>query len=269
MSKIICISNHKGGVGKTTSTLNIGATLAKLKFKILLVDLDPQANLSASLGIRNSETSTVYEALTGKQKLSPINILENLDLIPSTNDLSGAELELSAEAGREFILKELLEPIVHRYDYLMLDCPPSLGLLTLNCLVAADYVIIPVEAEYLALEGLATLSEVIKKVQKRLNKNLKLNSVFVTKYDSRKILCREVFKKTKQYFADKVLNTPIRSNVALAEAPSKGVDIFRYAPKSNGAKDYLALAKELHDNICLQSNIDNLGNTKNEGNKII
>lgn len=264
MSKIICMSNHKGGVGKTTSTLNIGATLARLKLKVLLIDLDPQANLSASLGIRNPDTGTIYEALTSKRKLSPINILENLDLVPSTSDLSGAELELSSEAGREFILKELLEPVAHKYDYLIIDCPPSLGLLTLNCLVAADYVIIPVEAEYLALEGLATLSEVIKKVQKRLNKNLKLSSVFITKYDSRKILCREVFAKTKQYFADKVLKTAIRSNVALAEAPSKGLDIFRYDSKSNGAKDYLALGKELHDNFCLQSNMSNTWNKESE-----
>lgn len=244
MSKIISISNHKGGVGKTTSAINIGAGLNRLGKKILLLDLDPQANLSQSLGLIEPE-KTIYGALKGEYSLQPIQILKGLDVIPSTLDLSGAEVELSGEAGREYILKELLEPLRSSYDYIIIDSPPSLGLLTINSFTASDEVLIPLQAQYLALQGLAKLTEVIDKIQKRLNKGLKVGGVFVTQYDSRKVLNRDVVSTIEAHFKDIVFKTIIRDNIALAEAPAQGLDIFRYNAKSKGAEDYLSLSKEI------------------------
>ena len=244
MSKVISISNHKGGVGKTTSTINIGAGLNMLGKTVLLIDLDPQANLSQSLGLVEPER-TIYGALRGEYKLQPIEILKGLDVIPSTLDLSGAEVEMSGEAGREYILRELLEPIRASYDYILIDSPPSLGLLTLNSFVASDIVLIPLQAQYLALQGLSKLLEVIDKIKKRLNKDLRVGGVFVTQYDSRKVLNRDVVATIEAHFKDEVFKTKIRDNIALAEAPAQGVDIFRYNPKSTGAEDYLCLSKEI------------------------
>ena len=247
MSKVISISNHKGGVGKTTSALNIGAGLNKLGKKVLLIDLDPQANLSQSLGIIEHEKN-IYGAIRGEYKLQPINIIKGLDLIPSTLDLSGAEVELSGEAGREYILKELIDPIKKQYDYVIIDSPPSLGLLTINSFTASDEVLIPLQAQYLAIQGLTKLVEVIDKIKKRLNKSLKVGGVFITQYDNRKVLNRDVVTTIKSHFKNEVFKTKIRDNVALAEAPTQGVDIFRYQPKSKGAEDYLALCKEIIKN---------------------
>jgi len=244
MSKVISISNHKGGVGKTTSALNIGAGLNKLGKKVLLIDLDPQANLSQSLGIIDQEKN-IYGAIRGEYKLQPINIIKGLDLIPSTLDLSGAEVELSGEAGREYILKELIDPIKKQYDYVIIDSPPSLGLLTINSFTASDEVLIPLQAQYLAIQGLTKLVEVIDKIKKRLNKSLKVGGVFITQYDNRKVLNRDVVTTIKSHFKNEVFKTKIRDNVALAEAPTQGVDIFRYQPKSKGAEDYLALCREI------------------------
>ena len=244
MSKIIAISNHKGGVGKTTSAINIGAGLNKLGKKILLIDLDPQANLSQSLGIIEPER-TIYGALRGLHGLEPINILPGLDLIPSTLDLSGAEIELSGEAGREFILRELLEPIKSKYSYILIDSPPSLGLLTINAFTASDLVFIPLQAQYLALQGLTKLVEVVDKIKKRLNPSLKIGGVFITQYDNRKVLNRDVAEAIKNHFPKEIFSTHIRDNIALAEAPAQGLDIFRYNPKSHGAEDYLSLSKEI------------------------
>ena len=244
MSKVISISNHKGGVGKTTSALNIGAGLNKLGKKVLLIDLDPQANLSQSLGIIEHEKN-IYGAIRGEYKLQPINIIKGLDLIPSTLDLSGAEVELSGEAGREYILKELIDPIKKQYDYVIIDSPPSLGLLTINSFTASDEVFIPLQAQYLAIQGLTKLVEVIDKIKKRLNKSLKVGGVFITQYDNRKVLNRDVVTTIKSHFKNEVFKTKIRDNVALAEAPTQGVDIFRYQPKSKGAEDYLALCREI------------------------
>jgi len=244
MSKVISISNHKGGVGKTTSALNIGAGLNKLGKKVLLIDLDPQANLSQSLGIIEHEKN-IYGAIRGEYKLQPINIIKGLDLIPSTLDLSGAEVELSGEAGREYILKELIDPIKKHYDYVIIDSPPSLGLLTINSFTASDEVLIPLQAQYLAIQGLTKLVEVIDKIKKRLNKSLKVGGVFITQYDNRKVLNRDVVTTIKSHFKNEVFKTKIRDNVALAEAPTQGVDIFRYQPKSKGAEDYLALCREI------------------------
>ena len=244
MSKVISISNHKGGVGKTTSAINIGAGLNKLKKSVLLIDLDPQANLSQSLGVIEPER-TIYGALRGDYKLEPIEILKGLDLIPSTLDLSGAEVEMSGEAGREYILREIIEPIRSSYDFILIDSPPSLGLLTINSFTASDEILIPLQAQYLALQGLTKLIEVVDKIKKRLNKDLKLGGVFITQYDSRKVLNRDVVAIIEAHFKDEVFKTKVRDNIALAEAPSQGLDIFRYSPKSYGAEDYLSLSKEI------------------------
>jgi chromosome partitioning protein len=244
MSKVISISNHKGGVGKTTSAINIGAGLNLLKKKVLLIDLDPQANLTQSLGLINQERN-IYGALKGEYKLEPIEILKGLDIIPSTLDLSGAEIELSSEPGREYILKELIEPLRSSYDFIIIDSPPSLGLLTINSFTASDEILIPLQAQYLALQGLAKLVEVVDKIKGRLNKGLKVGGVFITQYDNRKVLNRDVVETIQAHFKDEVFNTKIRDNIALAEAPAQGLDIFRYNSKTYGAEDYLALSKEI------------------------
>lgn len=259
MSKVISISNHKGGVGKTTSTINIGAALHKLGKKVLLIDLDPQANLSQSLGLIDQEKN-IYGAIRGEYNLTPIQVLKGWDLIPSTLDLSGAEIELSGEAGREYVLRELIEPLRASYDFILIDSPPSLGLLTINSFTASDEIIIPLQAQFLALQGLTKLMEVIEKIKKRLNKELEIGGVIVTQYDSRKVLNRDVVDTIKTHFKEKVFSTMIRDNVALAEAPAQGLDIFRYNPKSYGAEDYLAITKELLRNNSKQI----LPNNKNK-----
>lgn len=238
MTKIITLANFKGGVGKTTSTINIGAGLANKKKKTLLIDLDPQFNLTQSLGVQEPQSS-IYEALTGKEELKIIEITNKLDLIPSTLDLIKAEIELSSEFKREYILDKLLGPIKENYDFILIDCPPSLGLLTLNSFVASDLIFIPIEAEYLSLKGYSILREAISKV------GLEIDKVFITKYDSRKILNRDVVKSIKDNLDGKVFKTIIRDNIALAEAPACGVDIFRYNKNSPGAEDYLNLCKEI------------------------
>jgi chromosome partitioning protein len=246
LRKVICLSNHKGGVAKTCSAANIGAGLSRLGKKCLLIDLDPQANLSLSFGIRDSE-KTIYGALQGAYGLKEaiIAVDEKLDMISSTLDLSGVEIELSSEAGREVILKELIDPLKKNYDYIILDCPPSLGLLTINALTASQDVFIPLQAQFLALQGLAKLTDVIEKIKKRLNKELEIGGVVITQYDHRKVLNRDVAGTIQEHFGDRVFKTVIRENVALAEAPSSGKDIFRYNPNSHGAIDYLALCREI------------------------
>lgn len=248
MGNIISVSNHKGGVGKTTTTVNIGAALAQLGHKVLLIDLDPQANLSQSLGLEDKEPN-IYQLLKGEGRPLPINVAERLDVIPSSLDLSGAEVELAGEAGREYILEELLQPLKFRYDHILIDCPPSLGLLTINALTASDEVLIPIQPHYLAAQGLSKLLEVVEKVRKRINKRLKVGSILVTLYDGRKVLNRDVLEALETRFPKELLKTRIRENIALAEAPTQGLDIFRYAPKSNGAEDYLAAGRELLEKL--------------------
>jgi chromosome partitioning protein len=247
MSKVISISNHKGGVGKTTTAINIGAGLNKLGKRVLLIDLDAQANLSQSLGlIDNEERQNIYGAITGEYKITEvIEIVKGLNVIPSTLDLSGAEIELSGEAGREYILREVIEPLKKDYDYIIIDTAPSLSLLTINSFVASDEILIPLQAQYLALQGLTKLLEVVTKIQRRLNKDLKVGGVIVTQYDNRKVLNRDVVETIREHFKSEVFKTMIRDNVALAEAPANQLDIFRYNPKSYGAEDYLALCKEI------------------------
>lgn len=238
MGKTISIANFKGGVGKTTSTINIGAALQNSGKRVLLLDLDPQYNLTQSLGVTEVERP-VYGSLRGEYPLSPLVIMDGLDLIPSSLELIKAEIELAAEFKREDILNRLLAPLTPQYDYILLDCPPSLGLLTINAFVASDDIYVPVEAEFLALKGYAVLSEAIGRI------GLTIDKVFVTKYDGRKILNRNVLDTIQNSLGEAAFKTTIRENVALAEAPTQGLDIFRYAPRSIGADDYKALAKEI------------------------
>ena len=249
MSKVITVSNHKGGVGKTTSVVNLGAGLNKLGKRVLMVDLDPQANLSQSLGLTNHQERNIYQAIKGEAPLDPVEILPGLHVIPSTLDLSGAEIELAGETGREYILRELLEPIRGKYNYVLIDSPPSLGLLTVNALTASHEVIIPLQAQFLAIQGLSKLMEVVEKIQKRLNRELHLGGVFITQYDSRKILNRDVVATIEGHFGSDVFTTRIRDNITLAEAPTQGLDIFRYSPRSYGAEDYMDLCKELLERL--------------------
>jgi len=244
MGLVISLLNHKGGVGKTTCAINIGAGMVELGKKVLLIDLDPQANLTLSLGIPR-HPNTIYEAIRGEAPLVPYTAKDGLDIVISTLDLSGAEMELINEAGREQVLRELMEPLRDKYDYIFIDCPPSLGLLTLNALTTSDLVYIPLQTEFLALQGLTKIKQVIDKVKLRLNKDLRIGGVIATMYDSRKVLNREVVATILKYFGDMVFETMIRDNVALAEAPSKRMDIFSYSPQSPGAEDYIALCKEI------------------------
>jgi len=244
MSNIIAFSNHKGGVGKTTSTVSIGAGLSKLNQKVLLVDLDPQGNLSQSLGI-NASSKNLYGFVRNHYPIEPIKVIKNLDILPSNIDLAGLEIELNTEPGREYVIKELLSSFSSSYDFILIDCPPSLGLLTLNAFTAATRIIIPLQAEYLAMHGLSKLMEVISKIQSRINPNLQVEGVIITQFDKRKILNKDIATTVGKHFGNKVFKTYIRDNVALAEAPSSGLDIFRYSPNSNGAEDYLHLSKEI------------------------
>lgn len=243
MGIVVSLLNHKGGVGKTTSAINIGAGLVELGKKILLIDLDPQANLTISLGIPRQK-HTIYEALRGEGDLTPYTHKPNLDIITSSLDLSGAEMELINEAGREYILRELIGQVEADYDYIIIDCPPSLGLLTLNALTSSRFVLIPLQTEFLAVQGLAKIKQVIDKVRLRLNKQVEMAGVIATMYDSRRVLNRDVVDIIHKYFGDKVFGTYIRDNIALAEAPAQRKDIFDYSPKSTGAQDYLDLCRE-------------------------
>jgi chromosome partitioning protein len=244
--RIISLLNQKGGVGKTTSTVNIGHGLTMLGKKVLLLDLDPQAHLTYSLGIKAHELEkTIFELLKGEATLDQaIQTVGAMQVIPSTLDLSGAEMEFSSVAGREMLLKEALKK-AHDYDYILIDCPPNLSILTLNTLTTAREVFICVQTEYLALQGIARLMETIQVVKKRLNKSLNVTGVICTRFDKRKRLNIEVAENIKSYFGDKVFQTIIRDNIALAEAPIQGKTIFDYAPKSHGAEDYMELCKEI------------------------
>ena len=244
MSIVISLLNHKGGVGKTTSAANIGAGLALAGKRVLMIDLDPQANLTLCFGMPR-HPKTIYEALRGESELVPYRVKDNLDIVIATIDLSGAEMELINEAGREFILREVLNPLVDQYDVIIIDCPPSLALLTFNALAASQYVIIPLQTQFLALQGLAKINQVINKVKLRINPELKIGGVVPTMYDGRKLLNREVVETIHKYFGDSVFKTFIRSNVALAEAPAHKQDIFAYAPNSAGSEDYKALCQEI------------------------
>lgn len=259
MSTLIGVLNQKGGVGKTTTTVNLGAALAANKKKVLLVDIDAQSNLTAHLGLSPREDVdnpvdsgpipefSIYDVLKGQKSIEEVIIhrSDNLDVVPSSLLLSAADLEFGGVVGRELLLKRVLEKPRSLYDFIVIDCPPALGLLTLNVLAAVEKVIIPVQSEYLALHGVRQLLDTIDQVRGVYNPSLMVGGVLICLHDNRRRLARAVADTIRAYFGELVFDTVIRTNVSLAEAPASGQTIFEYAPKSSGAEDYLALVGEL------------------------
>ncbi len=252
MSKVISIVSQKGGVGKTTSTINLGASLVKRGQKVLIIDIDPQGNATTGIGIDRSNLDlSVYDLLVNEVDATEVVLntkVKGLDILPTKIDLAGADIELVNATKRESRLKNAIAKIKSKYDYILVDCPPSLGLLTLNSLTASDSVIIPVQCEYYALEGLTQLLATIMRVQKSINKSLEIEGVLLTMLDMRTNLGMEVVEEVKIYFKDKVFNSIIPRAVRISEAPAYGLPITEYDISSRGARAYLSLAKEVIDN---------------------
>lgn len=249
MAKIIAFANQKGGVGKTTTCINLSAYLALSGKKVLMVDMDPQGNATTGVGIdKTNETKTIYNVIDGEVSGIEVvqkTVIKNLDCIPATVDLAGAEIDLVQMNNRESIVKQILEEIKGSYDFITIDCPPSLGLLTVNALTACDSIIIPIQCQFFALEGLSQLMNTIKLVRRHLNPKLDIEGVVLTMKDNRSNLVQEVSKEIQKYFGPKVFTTAIPVNVRLAEAPSHGLPIELYDKKSSGANAYRKLADEV------------------------
>lgn len=252
LGRIIAIANQKGGVGKTTTSVNLSACLAFLGKKVLLIDIDPQGNASSGLGVRKGDLeSCIYDVLINDEDIKEViqqTKIDNLYIVPATISLAGAEIELVSTISREVRLKKALQEVKERFDFIIIDCPPSLGLLTINALTASDALIIPVQCEYYALEGLSQLLSTVRLVQKHLNKNLMIDGVLLTMLDARTNLGIQVIDEVKRYFQDKVYHSIIPRNVRLSEAPSHGKPIILYDAKSRGAELYLEFAREVIKN---------------------
>ena len=249
MGRTIAIANQKGGVGKSTTAINLSSCLGEMGQKVLTIDMDPQGNTTSGMGVEKNEVeNTIYELLLGESKLEdciiPLNF-DNLSLIPSNVNLAGAEIELIGVEDKEFILKNAIDQVRDQYDFIIIDCPPSLNMLTINAMTTADTVLVPIQCEYYALEGVTKLLESMKMVKTRLNKSLDTYGVLMTMYDSRTSLSNQVVEEVQSYFGDKAFKTLIPRTVKISEAPSFGEPVITYAPQNKGAKAYMNLAKEV------------------------